>query len=903
MAPKKAKGKQKQEEKPSKAVYQGVTLFDPPVVNNFKDVLEGGATGAFNEGETGVDPYIPTQEDSWGANVHQEIHNWPDVQPTTAIPIPPPTVTITAPVSDTASGHMPTNRLSASGAVNEGYDSWSVNNHEGTENPQTWDTHHSQTSTVTAAPSAITSPVSQPISLSAAAAFLDTQKTSSASEAARKLEAKHGISSHHHPWPPPSNPQAPSHPVPAHRDKVPTSSAMKRSVQQQPMVWRDSKAPSSVQGRTNEGSWGQPHGGANVSWGQTRGSGAGHHQQGQPQHRVVQSWETWGKPPNSVIRVTPPSPESSSEDSDELEDEDDEWETVGHQAGGGRGQPEGNFGQTAGSWGETGGWGQGGQGSVTWGTASPAGQHKQADWGTWGAETKRLPKVTFAPSAPDGSRNILSPQQRSQILNSLLNLPQSQNTKAAQHQHQQKQKAQNQPASNKHTTKQQTQPQWQGWGAEDDWGTQEQSSKKKNKQQQQPQAQSQQQWGSWGEEASWGNPEQASDKKSKKREDHLSVPGQWGDENRWGAAEHGDEKSGRHQQTEGQWGSWGAENAQGTRANKKAKKNPDHTSHNGNWGDDDWGMAGNGGKGANKRQDDANGAWGSWGEDAGWGAIQEETEDEETEDTHHDNSTSKNVWSGNLGNNSYSMPSKTLTHAYKGTTTTLHTAIPRSSLSEHANIQFLESKGVAFQPVTNAFFGTNRLARERIHWMFPSDKDERVAALLIWIQTVSYNLGAFGLHRFLQSRERGALFANAAFRLPDHPKEPVFDWLTFDQLQATKDRTLQESVAFYNPAVQVIVFVYLPSQSGNSVAIWRRKIIVPNNVRLVLQAEINVAMAALRREKDYVVHVDEQQPRKKKSIQISAKKKSNTVLRRANAPQPAPPKPPKKKRKWWNIFG
>lgn len=678
-------------------------------------------------------PYIPGQEDRWGANVHQEIHNWPDVQP--------PTIMITVPVSDTASGHMPTNRLSASGVVNEGFDSWGVND-EGTENPQTWDTHQSQTSTITAAPSAIASPISHPVSLSAAAALLDTQKTSSASEAARRLEAKHGMSSHHDPWPSSSNPQGPSHPVPAHRDKVPTSSAMKHPVQQQPNVWRDYKAPSSVQGRTNEGSWGQPHGSANVNWGQTKASSGEHHQQGQPQRRVVQSWETWGKTPNSVIRVMPPSPESSSEDSDEYGDEEDEWETVGHQADGGRGQPEGNFGQTAGSWGETGGgWGQGGQGSVTWGTASPAAQHKQADWGMWGAETKRLPKVTFAPSAPDGSRNILSPQQRSQILNSLLNLPQSQNTKAgqtAQHQHQQK--AQNQPANNKHTTKQQSQPQW---GAEDGWGTQEQSSKKKKKQQQQqPQAQSQPQWGSWGEEAGWGNPEQASDKKSKKRKDQRSVPG---DENSWGAAEHGDKKSGRNQQTEGQWGSWGAENAQGTRGNKKSKLNPDHDSHNGNWGDDDWGAAGHGGKGGNKRQDDANGAWGSWGDDAGWGAIQEETEDEETEDTHHDHSTAKNVWSGNLGDNTYSMPSKTLTHAYKGTTTTLHTALPRSSLSEHANIQFLESKGVAFQPVTNAFFGTTRLARERIHWMFPSDKDERVASLLIWIQTVSYNLGAFGV--------------------------------------------------------------------------------------------------------------------------------------------------------------
>lgn len=83
------------------------------------------------------------------------------------------------------------------------------------------------------------------------------------------------------------------------------------------------------------------------------------------------------------------------------------------------------------------------------------------------------------------------------------------------------------------------------------------------------------------------------------------------------------------------------------------------------------------------------------------------------------------------------------------------------------------------------------------------------------------------------------------------------DWLTFDDLQSSMDRTLQESVAFYDPTVQVIVFVLLPSKSGNSVAMWRRKIIVPNNTRLKLQREINIAMAGLRKEQDYVVHVDE----------------------------------------------
>lgn len=107
----------------------------------------------------------------------------------------------------------------------------------------------------------------------------------------------------------------------------------------------------------------------------------------------------------------------------------------------------------------------------------------------------------------------------------------------------------------------------------------------------------------------------------------------------------------------------------------------------------------------------------------------------------------------------------------------------------------------------------------------------------------------------MQSRERGALVVNADFRPTKNPNEPAFDWLTFDDLQPTMDKVLQESVAYYDPAVQVIVFVFLPSQSGNSMAIWRRKIPVPNNMRLAYQPQIKQALAALR--KEYVLHVDE----------------------------------------------
>jgi hypothetical protein len=96
---------------------------------------------------------------------------------------------------------------------------------------------------------------------------------------------------------------------------------------------------------------------------------------------------------------------------------------------------------------------------------------------------------------------------------------------------------------------------------------------------------------------------------------------------------------------------------------------------------------------------------------------------------------------------------------------------------------------------------------------------------------------------------------NADYRSPKNPNEPAFDWLTFDQLQLTMDQILQESVAFYDPHVHVIVFVFLPSKSGNSVAIWRRKIAVPNNIRLAYQGEIKQALAALR--KNYTLYVDE----------------------------------------------
>lgn len=87
------------------------------------------------------------------------------------------------------------------------------------------------------------------------------------------------------------------------------------------------------------------------------------------------------------------------------------------------------------------------------------------------------------------------------------------------------------------------------------------------------------------------------------------------------------------------------------------------------------------------------------------------------------------------------------------------------------------------------------------------------------------------LSKFVEQKERGALFVNVDYRDPRTPYLPAFDFLTYKDIQETFDRTLQESLAFYDPLSQVLVFVFLLSKSRNSMAIWRRKIVVTNDLK------------------------------------------------------------------------
>jgi hypothetical protein len=368
------------------------------------------------------------------------------------------------------------------------------------------------------------------------------------------------------------------------------------------------------------------------------------------------------------------------------------WE----QHGGG----ERSWGNTS-SWGNNDRWGDGGDGSA-WpqagGSWDVPTHQAQVGWTSWGEEARRFSKVTPAPSGSVGTRNFLSPQQHTQILNSLLDQPnQSHSAPHGSNQaqwkggnvHQQRQKKQNQQQNQQQQQQQLQQKQLQ----------QQQGGKKgkKNKQQQQNQAlqddQNQRrrpQYSGWGD--SWGDP--VEEDEYEEMEDPRRV---------------------QLQQQQG---------------GKKGKKNKQQQQNQALQDDQ------------NQRRRPQYSGWGD-----SWGDPVEEDEYEEMEDPRrvHFSPKEANPFGTQLGA-TYNMPSKTLAHAYQGTTTSINNGIlPRNEMNEYTNVRFIESQGEALAPVLQAFFGNARLAKDRIHWMFSPDKDQRVASLLAWIQVMSYNLGAFGV--------------------------------------------------------------------------------------------------------------------------------------------------------------
>jgi hypothetical protein len=187
--------------------------------------------------------------------------------------------------------------------------------------------------------------------------------------------------------------------------------------------------------------------------------------------------------------------------------------------------------------------------------------------------------------------------------------------------------------------------------------------------------------------------------------------------------------------------------------------------------------------------------------------------------------------------------------------------------------RFISSDGAALSRAYKALYSKTRRAQDRFHWAYNPDNDDRVKSALWWIHGMSEGVGGLGvsiliphqgccvmlnfsqLQKFLETHQRGALFVNADYMPPQSSQEPAFDWVTIDQLEDTLDKILQESVALYDPAKQVVVFIFLLSKSGNSMAIWRRKIPVPEILQAAYKGHIAETKAGL--EQNHPVYVEE----------------------------------------------
>lgn len=174
-------------------------------------------------------------------------------------------------------------------------------------------------------------------------------------------------------------------------------------------------------------------------------------------------------------------------------------------------------------------------------------------------------------------------------------------------------------------------------------------------------------------------------------------------------------------------------------------------------------------------------------------------------------------------------------------------------------VSFQESGGEALLAADLALFRSQRPASERLYWHFDPNNDERVSGLLEWVEVMSHGLATLALHKYLNTRCRGALISNAAYRPEKTPEEPAFDWITFEQARGTLDATFQEGIAKYDPSTTFIVYIFLLSPTGNSMGIWKRKLPIPAELRNEYAGELAQVNAYVNR-KPHVIAVEKLPP-------------------------------------------
>ncbi|QRV91482.1 hypothetical protein RhiJN_19500 [Ceratobasidium sp. AG-Ba] len=173
----------------------------------------------------------------------------------------------------------------------------------------------------------------------------------------------------------------------------------------------------------------------------------------------------------------------------------------------------------------------------------------------------------------------------------------------------------------------------------------------------------------------------------------------------------------------------------------------------------------------------------------------------------------------------------------------------------------------------NASLST-RPVDERIFWTMPADHDERVRNRIKAVDAMSRELALYGLDQYLKYGIKGAIMTNAGYHVPEWPESPAFDWITFEDAQRSYDKTLQESIAYSDPGLTTVVFIFLMSRSGESMAIWRRKFAVPASERLRRDLELRkVGLEAQKRGQVYAIELSAPIPIADEPIVVIPEKK------------------------------
>ncbi|CEL57844.1 hypothetical protein RSOLAG1IB_02588 [Rhizoctonia solani AG-1 IB] len=168
----------------------------------------------------------------------------------------------------------------------------------------------------------------------------------------------------------------------------------------------------------------------------------------------------------------------------------------------------------------------------------------------------------------------------------------------------------------------------------------------------------------------------------------------------------------------------------------------------------------------------------------------------------------------------------------------------------------IESSGEGIMRAERALYAelSTRPVDERIYWTMPPDHDERVRNRIRDADKASRELALYGLDMYLALGVKGAIMTNAGYHAPEWPDSPAYDWITFDDARKTGDKVLQESIAFSDPSKTTLVFIFLMSRSGESMAIWRRKFTVPPSEQLRRNLELRkVAYDAQKRGQIYEI--------------------------------------------------